>query len=242
MKLLENQRLCAVTALLTDREVSERIITGRVEAFSCKRAGEDKKLSKKLEEQYVNELASSPPAHLSSSPLGALSDATSRRLLIDLISTLNASFPDHDFSNLRPDQFTKEVGPDFVVRSINSHLADVATHAALAELWSAVDDAAKLQECDVYSYVPDLDSDPFSDGILWSFNYFFFNKHLKRIVYFTCVARSKYGYDDNYAYDDGAGSTSGVDDSLARTADLGFRIQDDIYEEEPGLYDMDDED
>ncbi|NXL98830.1 MAF1 polymerase, partial [Tyrannus savana] len=36
-------------------------------------------------------------------------------------------------------------------------------------------------------YNPDLDSDPFGeDGSLWSFNYFFYNKRLKRIVFFTC--------------------------------------------------------
>lgn len=39
----------------------------------------------------------------------------------------------------------------------------------------------------VRSYNPDLDSDPFGEeGSLWSFNYFFYNKKLKRIVFFTC--------------------------------------------------------
>ena len=39
----------------------------------------------------------------------------------------------------------------------------------------------------VLSYNPDLDSDPFGEeGSLWSFNYFFYNKKLKRIVFFTC--------------------------------------------------------
>lgn len=37
------------------------------------------------------------------------------------------------------------------------------------------------------SYNPDLDSDPFGeDGSLWSFNYFFYNKRLKRVVFFSC--------------------------------------------------------
>jgi len=32
--------------------------------------------------------------------------------------------------------------------------------------------------------------DPFhEDGVLWSFNYFFFNAKLKRIMFFTCMAR-----------------------------------------------------
>lgn len=39
----------------------------------------------------------------------------------------------------------------------------------------------------VVSYNPDLDSDPFGEeGSLWSFNYFFYNKKLKRIVFLTC--------------------------------------------------------
>jgi len=207
MKLLENNRLSALTAFLTARQVGDRVINGRVEAFSCKRAGDDKKLSKKLEQQYADELSTSPAAVLGSSPLGAMSEAATRKLLIDLISTLNASFPDHDFSALRPEQFCREPSADLVARATNRHLAELADQQAgvLDELWAAVDDAVSLRDCDVFSYVPDYDSDPFSEGVLWAFNYFFFNKALKRIVYLSCVARSAYAAassgDD---YDDGA--------------------------------------
>ena len=39
------------------------------------------------------------------------------------------------------------------------------------------------------SYNPDLNSDPYGEeGCLWSFNYFFYNKKMKRIVFFTCRA------------------------------------------------------
>lgn len=56
-------------------------------------------------------------------------------------------------------------------------------------MWSAIDDEISLENCDIYSYNPDLVSDPFGeDGCLWSFNYFFYNKKLKRIVFFTCRA------------------------------------------------------
>lgn len=41
----------------------------------------------------------------------------------------------------------------------------------------------------LYSYNPDLDSDPYGEeGSLWSFNYFFYNKKMKRILFFTCRA------------------------------------------------------
>ena len=46
MKLLENPRLSALTAFLSQRRLGERVLDGRVEAFSCERAGEDKKLAK----------------------------------------------------------------------------------------------------------------------------------------------------------------------------------------------------
>jgi len=161
MKLLENPRLGAITDFLTEREIGDRILDGRVEAFSCKRAGEDKKLSKKLDQQYLDECESAPGS-VGSSPLGALSDSSTRRLLIDLISTMNASFPDHDFSSLRPEQFTREVGAHFVHRSISQQLSELPDLGGdfLAELWAAVEEAVQLTECEVYSYVPDLDSDP----------------------------------------------------------------------------------
>ena len=100
-------------AFLTNRHLGDRVIDGRVEAFSCKRAGDDKKLSKQLERQYADEASSSPASLDTNSPLGALGAATTRRLLIDLISTMNASFPDHDFSGLRPEQFCREASAQF---------------------------------------------------------------------------------------------------------------------------------
>lgn len=218
MKLLENNRLSALTAFLTERSLGDRVIDGRVEAFSCKRAGDDKKLSKQLEKQYADELTSSPGSLDTTSPLGVLSASSTRRLLIDLISTMNASFPDHDFSALRPEQFCREASADFVARSCTRYLSEISDQGfdLLQELWAAVEEAVSLKDCEVFSYVPDLDSDPFSEGALWSFNYFFFNKSLKRIVYFSCVARSKYSADPKSfeEYDDDYRIYEGDDDRL----------------------------
>mmetsp|Transcript_4014 Transcript_4014/g.11764 ORF Transcript_4014/g.11764 Transcript_4014/m.11764 type:complete len:224 (-) Transcript_4014:412-1083(-) len=175
-------------------QVGDRILNGRIEAFSCKRAGEDKKMAKLLEQQYVDEIASSP-LQLGTSPLGPLSDSSTRRLLIDLISTMNASFPDHDFSGLRPEQFTREPNVNLVVNSVNKHLAplrEAYNSTFLEELWQAIEEVIRLHECEIYSYIPDMEEDPFSEGHLWALNFFFFNRQLKRILYFTCIATSKY--------------------------------------------------
>ena len=58
-------------------------------------------------------------------------------------------------------------------------------------MWTCIDDAILLDDCEIYSYIPDLDANPFSDGLtscLWSFNYLFWNKKLKRILLFYCRA------------------------------------------------------
>lgn len=60
-------------------------------------------------------------------------------------------------------------------------------------LWLTLNEEIDLQDCEIYSYNPDLASDPFGEeGCLWSFNYFFYNRKKKRVVLFTCRALSPY--------------------------------------------------
>ncbi|KAH8357525.1 hypothetical protein KR084_004642 [Drosophila pseudotakahashii] len=140
-----------------------------------------------------------------------LCDTISRKTLFYLIATLNASFePDYDFSDAKvkidykihfflliqkfskSHEFSKEPSLQWVLNSIHSNLSALAGdqyQIIRQPLWSAVDDEVILSECDIYSYNPDLSCDPFGEpGCLWSFNYFFYNKKLKRIVFFTSRA------------------------------------------------------
>jgi hypothetical protein len=41
----------------------------------------------------------------------------------------------------------------------------------------------------IYSYLPRWETDPLTAGALWSFNYFFFNRTLKKVLFFAVVAR-----------------------------------------------------
>lgn len=70
----------------------------------------------------------------------------------------------------------------------------------------------------MYSYKADTEGDPFNEAAsLWSFNYFFFNRKLKRIVCFTAMACSKLalaGSAGEYAGDYGED-------------DLGFEMEED---------------
>jgi hypothetical protein len=77
-------------------------------------------------------------------------------------------------------------------------------------------------DCDVYSYKAVAEGDPFcEDSNLWSFNYFFYNRKLKRILYFSCRAVSKTANEesDEDGLSDGGGY-GGVDDSFVHDMDM----------------------
>ncbi|NWU22472.1 MAF1 polymerase, partial [Dyaphorophyia castanea] len=111
---------------------------------------------------------------------GPLSDTCSRKTLFYLIATLNEAFrPDYDFSAAKSHEFSREP-------SLNWDLGWLSGPPTQSF------PTFPRSHC---SYNPDLDSDPFGeDGSLWSFNYFFYNKRLKRIVFFTCRSISGYAY------------------------------------------------
>ncbi|CAH3174439.1 unnamed protein product, partial [Porites lobata] len=226
MKLLANARLDTLSAAISTN-TGDSQIEGRIESYSCKMAGSDKKLYKTLNEgSGPNELqALSPPqTHFQTTTPGSISptnssypgilanmrprtlstgsqeeavlcDTISRKMLFYLISTLNAAFnPDYDFSNVKSHEFSREPNLRVVIDTINGNLSANVGEPFVAlktGLWAAVDEEINLAECDIFSYNPDLDSDPYGEeGSLWSFNYFFYNKKMKRILFFTCRATS----------------------------------------------------
>ena len=80
-----------------------------------------------------------------------------------MILTLNMSFPDFDFGDVQPTDFTS-MDTRTAMNRINKCLSDVALlqETFLTDLWAAIDSAITLQESDVYSYQP-------QDGELMSF-------------------------------------------------------------------------
>ncbi|KAF7266392.1 repressor of RNA polymerase III transcription Maf1 [Rhynchophorus ferrugineus] len=221
MKLLESTTFEAINNALQIQTGDSQIV-GRIESYSCKMAGGDKALYKRFNAEGINPndlQALSPPqtvtqysgSSVSGDEDGPLCDTISRKTLFYLIATLNSSFPDYDFMDLKSHEFSKEPSLQWVTTAIDSNLTATAgdTYRALRPiLWSAIDHEISLDNCDIYSYNPDLASDPFGeDGCLWSFNYFIYNKKLKRIVFFTCRASNP-----TYAMDSGFGSDFVMDE------------------------------
>ena len=152
---------------------------------SCKRGTTEKRAAKLLHERYSGqqmlENISNP-----SSP------STSRRLYTDFILTLNASFPDYDYSHMSPQSFELMPSTDMVIADINDHIGELCTIRGanwLSGLWNAVNEVINLKECEVYKFKGSIDDD-FSSAdettaLLWEFHFFFYNKIFKRIVFFS---------------------------------------------------------
>jgi hypothetical protein len=185
MKYLENIELENLNKLfLSGKELGgTQILNGRCEVFSTKKAGDDKKLSKVLEQKLVENNANAAGD-------GSMQKSTTK-LFIDLIQTLNASLVDYDFTELKPESFT-QLSCSEVVHTVNSHLAELTAEKSnfLTDMWKSLDNAlGGLTKCEAFQLI----DDPFADEMasVWSFHFFLHSKELKRICYFSCAASAK---------------------------------------------------
>ncbi|OMJ20042.1 Repressor of RNA polymerase III transcription maf1 [Smittium culicis] len=179
MKFLQTPELDSLNELLNFETPSGLYINGRLEVYSCnmslplalllfyfylcKAAGVDKKLYRYLESKYsedVFEAKSLSPeqSYINTvySPFGPLSELSSRKILFYLIATLNASFSDYDF---RHNSITS------VINTINTTLFNLGGSSYLQQnvLWEEIDNAISLEDCQIFAYNPDSESDPYGD-------------------------------------------------------------------------------
>lgn len=221
MKLLDTPKfdpfLGAVRQAASDYELDFRL-----ENYSCKMISTDKRQFKKFTADRLSASPGGrlPPLQLLSPPqseqggtyfqqqtswhssqseedgetsaCGVPAVGISHKTLFYLISTLNSSFFDYDFTDCASEEFSRESLLDRVQADVDDRLGRcVPTYGSFrAAFWHTLDDEISLSECDIYSYNPDNLSDPYCSGVLWSFNYMFFNKKLKRIVFLSCCARA----------------------------------------------------
>ncbi|XP_064993850.1 uncharacterized protein LOC135630668 isoform X1 [Musa acuminata AAA Group] len=201
MKFLEYTPLDSINLFLDHLNLGESIIKGNLEAFSCKQTGTDRKLSFSLEQEILDYLEQSfdSDSHL---PVEYLISRSSRKTLIYLVLTLSHMYPDYDFSSaVRSHLYFREEEWDNFKQIYDMYLFEAAREWATANggssfidiLTNAIDEVVKIKDCEIYSYNPDFDGDhPFLEkGAIWAFNFFFYNRKLKRVVSFRCCCFSK---------------------------------------------------
>jgi hypothetical protein len=117
-----------------------------------------------------------------------------QRIHADLVSTLNHAFPDYDFSQTKLDAFKLEDTSAAIVK-VGNYLSEIIKQEPmwLTTVWNTIDTEIKLSSCRVYSYVPDMEGDPFSDQSVWSFNFFFVDSDSRKVALFTCIANTAHG-------------------------------------------------
>eukprot|EP00124_Ichthyophonus_hoferi_P003524 Ihof_evm1s309 gene=Ihof_evmTU1s309 len=198
MKFLDTPNLASVAASLCIRNNGTQLGC-QLEAYSCKQAGVDKKVFKQWnfqEGHTPNELqVLSPPTTMMGFPSSPVNnEMASRKTLFYLMATLNAAFPDYDFTKATSMQFSREPSLEVVAHSVNTTFQEAAGEAFASirhGLWQAIDSEICVNDCEVYCYLPGSDTDPFNEpGTVWSFNYFFYNPKLKRVLFFMGKATS----------------------------------------------------
>jgi len=204
------------------------------------------------------------------SPFGPLSQLSSRRTFAYLIATLNASHPDYDFSHiLRPTDFRMERNLRTVMNTIDSTLYNLRPSPSMSlqlpsfmaalsrtgtnqawgpEMWTHIDNEMDLKDCSIYAYEPLEDPYEGEEGTIWSLNYFFFNKQLKRVAYLyvrgvpvlgrSLKMGSGLGKRSASGYESGANKRARywlgdrADDVSGSDSDFDTEVEDETYDED----------
>lgn len=219
MKFVDHVEFDRLTEFLTDRRHGSFVIQGKLELYSCEklpanaspsyspitvspplintggvRQVSDGVLVLKSKPRSSSIDDSSPRkfrGRMRSQSLGSLDERCSQTLLTEMRHALNDCFPDYDFSTMKFEQFVPHSVKE-CMKTVNKHLEFVVKELDcqfLSKLWKSVNESVELERCEVFSYQPDMNDDPFSDGILWSFNFFIYNKERGRIAYFMSNAK-----------------------------------------------------
>ncbi len=203
MKYLEHLGLENISNVISSTHVGGGVsLHGRVEIYSTKKSVDDKRHSKLLE----SKLASGAPL-----PMGGCAEQIpdtspdkysqevgtkkTRKMLVNLIQTLNAAQLDHDFSELSQESFVN-ISIQDAMSQINGYLSEVCVKQPSFpnSLWKEIDDALSytLSDCEVYKLTDESCCDDLDEGITSSFHYFFCNNDLKRLCYFHCHTTCSY--------------------------------------------------
>ncbi|RXK42136.1 hypothetical protein M231_00493 [Tremella mesenterica] len=146
MRFLDEPALARLSENMTYQPSPELGVYARFEAYSEKLSGRQRKSYRDMEKVHKRDqdgmaiMAFSPEMREAGlmSCFGRLDEKESRKVHFLLVSTLNCAYPDHDFSSLRPDHFTREPAAAAVIGHLcGSLLGPVGALPAIPRLGSS---------------------------------------------------------------------------------------------------------
>jgi len=209
MKYLEVEVLTHLNVILKEISIGNITISGNTACYSLKMIQEDKKLTKHLKREYSdeevakchvnqnkivndNQLGNSINEILQT-PFGNLREQSTIRLFSYMISTLNGTYIDYDFTDIPPQQFREEQPTD-VIEIVNSRLipAEKQMPGFLDRFWKTINDVIDLQDCKFIIFSPSEEVlESLRPGSLWNLDLFMINEKKKQLLYFTLFAMSQ---------------------------------------------------
>ncbi|EUD66934.1 hypothetical protein C922_02518 [Plasmodium inui San Antonio 1] len=124
-----------------------------------------------------------------------------KNILTDVINILNYVFPDYEFKFLNKSNLKQIKNMDTVIDTINYSLFYVIENIYRGfnkRIWKILKELIDFKYCDVYTYLNDTDNDPYVDKeSISSFNYFFFAKKNRRILFISCITKPKYKHQND---------------------------------------------
>eukprot|EP01067_Filipodium_phascolosomae_P006629 Filipodium_phascolosomae@DN4916_c0_g1_i1.p1 len=191
VKFVESSSMDHVNSVLREIDAGDRIVRGRAILYFCHRHPPSPHL-----QRNENPEECEPPF----SKVLELEDF--KQTLASLVATMNQSFPDYDFSSIGPEKFIEETDMDSAVNLINHNLALVVERlypGFIKDLWKAVQECIDLSNSNLFSLAPGMvDNNPLDaeepenrGNVLWSFDYFFFDKVHHKILFLACSLESR---------------------------------------------------
>ncbi|TYJ27581.1 hypothetical protein E1A91_A07G196900v1 [Gossypium mustelinum] len=171
MKFLEYTPFDRINDFLRELNLGERTIKGSLEAYSCKHTGTDKRLSLSLENEILDSLGKS--SDTDSSP-------------VEFLLSRSSAVKAHQFFTEEIWDTFKQIFETYMLEASKEWIETYGGSSLLETVYKALDEVVNLSECEIYSYNPDSDADPFLEkGAIWSVSFFFYNRKLKRVVSFS---------------------------------------------------------
>lgn len=193
MKYIEVPALGLLAAVISGRQDGVSRVCRIDKYLAGKMARRSRHSAREIEDRILRHLEEQPDSpELTYSALGDMHLQASRKLLANLITTLNSASPDLTFecvpgaspsraghagvdkapltslaaaaslhSGVSPADFVRAGSLMDVAQAVNARLADVDGASLLTTLWSSIDRAVGLKECDIFTFVGDQ---PEEDG------------------------------------------------------------------------------